>query len=608
MFHLKKNNARDIFKLHLMPHVTLALLMLSGGALVSAAGRIKPSRHDFAKSELTATQKEKFLDEHNKFRGMVDPPAADMEYLFWDEDLAKLAQMWSNQCVWDHGFLEFGDEYPNTVPFKGQVGQNLAREWGKLQNPEDRVIRWYKEHEFFKYSKFASPLTAAQCSKKPCGHYTQLAWATTRYLGCGVKWCDKEFGQPHPWIPGETIVTCDYGPTGNVIGQYPYKVGAPCSKCASGKGFCYKKLCRDCDNFDSECGKRLTQAMCSSSRELMAKKCPKMCNLCECPLKCQHGGTVILQNCVCSCSSGWKGTDCSEKVCPPGFYGENCENRWYDAAGKDTCEWRVRNGHSCKLHYMKVDWAATCGYCDEGSKVPTTPPTVTTAPASTASKPKCNTDLNSQCEVWAGRGECEKNPQWMSQNCCVSCTHHKAPKDCTDVSPSCPLWAILGECEFNRSWMLQNCRKSCNQCGDCEDTDAKCPSWALLKQCKSGGRISWMNTNCRKSCGLCRVYDKHEECPAWFAMEECKKSNWTWMVDHCPRSCNIPFSEASFCGGKENGNYQAPTTCQAYIACSHGVTSHVQCPSGKKFDKVKRICEQEAQATCSVVCPESFLN
>ena len=81
MFHLKKNNARDIFKLHLMPHVTLALLMLSGGALVSAAGRIKPSRHDFAKSELTATQKEKFLDEHNKFRGMVDPPAADMEYL-----------------------------------------------------------------------------------------------------------------------------------------------------------------------------------------------------------------------------------------------------------------------------------------------------------------------------------------------------------------------------------------------------------------------------------------------------------------------------------------------------------------------------------------------
>ena len=29
--------------------------------------------------------------------------------------------MWANKCTWDHGFLEFGDVYPN-APFKGQVG------------------------------------------------------------------------------------------------------------------------------------------------------------------------------------------------------------------------------------------------------------------------------------------------------------------------------------------------------------------------------------------------------------------------------------------------------------------------------------------------------
>ncbi|XP_066018960.1 uncharacterized protein [Pocillopora verrucosa] len=607
MFDLKKSNAHDIFKRHLVPlYVIFGLLVLNGRALVSATGRIRPSHQDFAISELTAAQKEKFLDEHNKFRGMVDPPAADMEYLFWDEDLANLAQMWSNQCVWDHGFLEFGDEYPHPVSFKGHVGQNLAREWGKLQNPEDRVTQWYKEYEFYKFSKFASPMTAAQCSRQPCGHYTQLAWATSRYVGCGVNWCDKEFGPPHHWIPGETIVTCDYGPTGNIIGQYPYKTGAPCSKCASGKGFCYKNLCRDCDNFDSECGKSLTQAMCTSSRELMAKKCPKMCSLCECPLKCQHGGTVNLQNCVCSCPSGWKGMDCSGKVCPPGFYGENCEIRCYDAVGKDTCEWRVRNGHNCKVHYMMVDCAATCGYCDDGSKITTTPAQATTAPPPTTATSKCHTDLNSHCEVWAGRGECEKNPLWMIPNCCVSCKHHQAPKDCIDVSPSCPHWAFTGECEVNRAWMLQNCRKSCNQCGDCKDTDAKCPIWALLKQCKYGDRISWMNTNCRNSCGMCKGYDKHDQCPAWSAMNECKRSNWTWMVDHCPRSCDVPFSEASFCGGKENGNYQAPTTCQAYIACSYGVTSHVQCPGGKKFDTVRRMCVEADRASCSVVCPKSF--
>jgi len=61
-------------------------------------------------------------------------------------------------------------------------------------------------------------------------------------------------------------------------------------------------------------------------------------------------------------------------------------------------------------------------------------------------------------------------------------------------------------------------------------------------------------------------------------------------------------SEASFCGGKQDGNYQAPTTCQAYIACSYGVSSHVECPVGKKFDTVKRICLPAEQATCTVVC------
>lgn len=62
-------------------------------------------------------------------------------------------------------------------------------------------------------------------------------------------------------------------------------------------------------------------------------------------------------------------------------------------------------------------------------------------------------------------------------------------------------------------------------------------------------------------------------------------------------------SEASFCGGKENGNYQAPTTCQAFIACSNGVTSHVKCLAGKKFDTVRRICVLVDQAACTVVFP-----
>lgn len=38
-------------------------------------------------------------------------------------------------------------------------------------------------------------------------------------------------------------------------------------------------------------------------------------------------------------------------------------DRCYDRAGKETCEWRVANGHDCKAAYMEYDCAATCGYC-----------------------------------------------------------------------------------------------------------------------------------------------------------------------------------------------------------------------------------------------------
>lgn len=40
-----------------------------------------PSSRDFATCTLTDDEKEKFLNEQNKFRGMVSPQAADMEYL-----------------------------------------------------------------------------------------------------------------------------------------------------------------------------------------------------------------------------------------------------------------------------------------------------------------------------------------------------------------------------------------------------------------------------------------------------------------------------------------------------------------------------------------------
>lgn len=59
-------------------------------------------------------------------------------------------------------------------------------------------------------------------------------------------------------------------------------------------------------------------------------------------------------------------------------------------------------------------------------------------------------------------------------------------------------------------------------------------------------------------------------------------------------------TEALFCGEKSDGNYQAPSTCKGYIACSHGVTTHVECPPGKSFDTATRICQSVDQASCKL--------
>ena len=40
--------------------------------------------------------------------------------------MANMAQMWADKCIWEHGFLRFGSQYPYSVPFKGQIGKFIS--------------------------------------------------------------------------------------------------------------------------------------------------------------------------------------------------------------------------------------------------------------------------------------------------------------------------------------------------------------------------------------------------------------------------------------------------------------------------------------------------
>ena len=56
------------------------------------------------------------------------------------------------------------------------------------------------------------------------GHYTQVVWAETQYIGCG-----------HITFPGGSgfrrLMVCNYGPSGNFVGDPVYIRARPCTMC-----------------------------------------------------------------------------------------------------------------------------------------------------------------------------------------------------------------------------------------------------------------------------------------------------------------------------------------------------------------------------------------
>ncbi len=56
------------------------------------------------------------------------------------------------------------------------------------------------------------------------GHYSQLVWAESRFVGCG-----------HITFPASAgfrrLLVCNYGPAGNFVGEPVYVRARPCSMC-----------------------------------------------------------------------------------------------------------------------------------------------------------------------------------------------------------------------------------------------------------------------------------------------------------------------------------------------------------------------------------------
>ncbi|KAG3256750.1 cysteine rich secretory protein LCCL domain containing 2 [Ictidomys tridecemlineatus] len=191
--------------------------------------------HSRARRAIPRTDREEILMLHNKLRGQVHPPASNMEYMTWDEELERSAAAWAEECLWEHG----------PANLLVSIGQNLAVHWGRYRSPGFHVQSWYDEVKdyTYPYPHECNPWCPERCSGAMCTHYTQMVWATTTKIGCAVNTCRRMNVWGDIWENAVYLV-CNYSPKGNWIGEAPYKSGRPCSECPpSYGGSCRNNLC-----------------------------------------------------------------------------------------------------------------------------------------------------------------------------------------------------------------------------------------------------------------------------------------------------------------------------------------------------------------------------
>lgn len=196
-------------------------------------------------SGLDQASRDAIVRVHNELRNKValgketsgsQPSAADMRKMVWDDEVAKIAQRWADQC-------HFGHDRERNLCDGTYAGQNAyissssaeLSPYSAVSDCENAVTAWYNE---VKKPGFNHGHISPFRFDHGTGHYTQVVWSESDRVGCGLRYY-KEGG----WF--QTLIICNYAVGGNMIGARMYKEGAPCSQCPSGRSCdtTYRGLC-----------------------------------------------------------------------------------------------------------------------------------------------------------------------------------------------------------------------------------------------------------------------------------------------------------------------------------------------------------------------------
>lgn len=158
----------------------------------------KPEEILSSQVKINTVDVQEIVVSHNTARSVVG--AIPLSY---SANLAQGAQEWADTLASANCDIRHA---PASVR-KG-AGENIWYGSGYgTWNVRDMIQDWLGEKSDYNYENNTC------ATGTMCGHYTQIVWAKTTAVGCGIAACAQ----------GEArIFVCRYSPAGNVIGQKPY--------------------------------------------------------------------------------------------------------------------------------------------------------------------------------------------------------------------------------------------------------------------------------------------------------------------------------------------------------------------------------------------------
>jgi cysteine-rich secretory family protein len=185
-------------------------------------GSIQSNRRIEARNVPAAPQQT--LEAHNRERQNY-PGVGPLQ---WSPELAQWAQEWAEGRAREGNINHRQDTTKNPFKPNEYIGENIFSSGNTAATGADAVQWWIGEKEWYHHDQDDgmagynqppgcvivrdSPACIARQGYCFCGHFTQVVWKNTQYVGCGKATAAN----------GRVYFVCNYYPAGNGRGQKPY--------------------------------------------------------------------------------------------------------------------------------------------------------------------------------------------------------------------------------------------------------------------------------------------------------------------------------------------------------------------------------------------------